>query len=125
MQALDGVVVLCYDLLDYGFLTVRNLEGGSNYINVLMFESYLFQGWVVGLNNVLGFFLCPIGFGDNTRPFVPIKMFLKIFKERDITGYLFHEFLPFFKLLNLLLLGVVGSIGFSFDSVSFKIKFLS
>ena len=70
-------------------------------------------------------FLGLVGFGDDIRLFVPFKMVLKIFKERDIAGYLFHEFLPFFKHLNLLFLGMVGSLGFFLDSVSFRIKFLS
>ena len=41
-------------------------------------------------------FLGPVGFGEDTKPFVPLKMVLQIFKERDIVGYFFHEFLPFF-----------------------------
>ena len=60
-----------------------------------MFEGYLIQGWVTGPNYFLGLFLRPIGFGNNTRPFVPFNMVLKVFKERDIAGYLFHEFCPF------------------------------
>ena len=78
---------------------------------------------MTGPDNLI--FLGPVGFGDDTRLFMPFEMVLKIFKERDIARYLFHEFLTFFKHLNLLFFGVVGSIGFSFDYVSFRIKFLS
>ena len=46
-------------------------------------------------NNLI-VFLGPVGFGNDTRLFVPLKMVLKIFEERDIAGYHFHEFLPFF-----------------------------
>ena len=90
-----------------------------------MFEGYLFERWVAGPNNFLGFFLRPIDFGDDTRLFVPFKMVLKVFKERDIAGYLFHEFFPFFQNLFLLFPSVDGSIGFSFDFVSFRIKFFT
>ena len=90
----------------------------------LVFESYVFQGWVAGSNDFL-VFLGPIGFGNKTRFFVPLKMVLKIFKAMDIGGYLFHEFLPFIEHLNFLFFGVVGSIGLSFDSVFFRIKFLT
>ena len=84
-----------------------------------MLEGYLIQGWEARPHYFLGFFLHPIGFGDDTRLFVPFKMVLKVFKERDIAGYLFHEFFPFFKHVNLLLSSVVGFIGFSFDSILF------
>ena len=61
-----------------------------------VFEGCVFQGWVTGFDKFLVVFLGPIGFGDDPRPFVPLKMVLKTFKERDIGRYLFHEFLPFF-----------------------------
>ena len=60
-----------------------------------MFEGYLIQGWVTRPNYFLGVFLRPICFGNNTRLFVSFNMVLKVFKERDIAGYLFHEFCPF------------------------------
>ena len=84
-----------------------------------MFEGYLFQGWVTGPNYFLGFFLHPICFGNNTRLFVSFKMVLKLFKERDIAGYLFHEFFPFWQNFFLSFKGMVGSIGVSSDSIFF------
>ena len=39
-------------------------------------------------DNLIVFLSSPIGFGDDTRLFMPFKMVLKIFKERDIVGYL-------------------------------------
>ena len=80
---------------------------------------------MVGSDNILVVFLGLVGFSDDIRLFMPLKMVLKIFKEMDITRYLFHEFLPFFQNFNLLFFGVVGSVRLSFDSIFLKIKFLS
>ena len=82
-----------------------------------MLEGYFIQGWVTGPNYFLGIFLCPICFGNNTILFVPFKMVFKVFKERDIVGYLFHELCPFCQNFFLLFMGMVGSVGFSFDSI--------
>ena len=95
MEALVGVVILCNDFANYNFLTGRVLERWCNYISFLMFEGYLIQGWVTGPNYFLGIFLRSICFGNNTRLFVPFKMVFKVFKERNIVGYLFYEFSPF------------------------------
>ena len=117
MEALIGVVVLCNDLANYNFLTGRLLERWRDYISFLMSEGDLIQGWVVGPNYFLGIFLRPICFGNNTRLFVPFKMVFKIFKERNIAGCFFHEFFPFCQNFFLLFTGMVGSIGFSLDSI--------
>ena len=98
------------------------LEGKGNYITSTVFKSNGFLGWMTRLNNILVSFVVfygPVGFGDDTRLFVPFKMVLKVFKERDIVGYLFHEFFPFFQNFFLSFPSVVGSIGFSFDSIFF------
>ena len=78
-----------------------------------MFEGYVFQRWMVESDNILVVFLGLVGFSDDIRLFMPLKMVLKIFKEMDIARYLFHEFLPFFQNFNLLFFGVVGSVRFS------------
>ena len=39
-------------------------------------------------DNLIVFLFSPVGFGDDTRLFMPFKMVLKIFKEREIVGYL-------------------------------------
>ena len=53
----------------------------------LVFNGYVFQGWMTGPANIL-VFLGPTSFGENTRFLVPLEMILKVFKEMDIAGYL-------------------------------------
>ena len=68
-------------------------ERRGNYITTTVLEGYGFLGWVARPDNFLISFVVfygPIGFGDDTRIFMPFKMVLKVFKERDITGYLFR-----------------------------------
>ena len=85
-----------------------------------MVKEYGFLGRMTRPNNFLDSFVIfygPVGFGNDTRLLMPFKMVLKVFKERDIAGYLFHEFFPFSQNFYLLFFGMVGSIGFSLDSV--------
>ena len=98
------------------------LKGGGNYITITVVESYGFLGRMTRPNNFLisvVVFCGLVGFGNDIRHFMPFKMVLKVFKERDIVGYLSHEHFPFFQNFYLLFSGMVGSIGFSFDSVLF------
>ena len=112
---------MLYYLLDNLFFGGCVLEGRGNYIlTTTVGKEYGFLGRMTRPDNFLnsfGVFCGLVGFGDDTRLFMPFKMVLRVFKERDITGYFFHEFLPFCQNFNLLFSGMVGSIGFSFDFV--------
>ena len=97
-------------------------KGGGNYITTTVVKEYGFLGRMTRLNNFLISFVVfygPVGFCDDTRLLMPFKMVLNVFKKMDIAGYLFYEFFPFCQNFYLLFSGMVGSIGFSLDSILF------
>ena len=63
-------------------------------------------------------FYGPVGFSNDTRLFMPFKMVLKVFKERDIARYLFHEFFPFCQNFYLVWLALQASLLTLFSSES-------